>query len=58
MDRIGRVTMIVATLLFARGASVPCRAQPPAPLASSPTPPPQARDDHAVKRKPRAAQAD
>ena len=53
MDRIGRVTIILATLLLSWGESFPCRAQPPAllPAASRPAPPP-ASDDQAVKRKP------
>ena len=53
MDRIGRVTIMFATVLLSRGESFPCLAQPPAllPAASRPAPPP-ARDDQAVKRKP------
>jgi outer membrane protein TolC len=54
MDRIGRVTIMFATVLLSWGESFPCRAQPPAlpPAASRPAPPPPARDDQAVKRKP------
>ena len=53
MDRIGRVTIMFATVLLSWGESFPCRAQPPAllPAASRPAPLP-ARDDQAVKRKP------
>src|SRR5271157_5873822 len=53
MDRIGRVTIMFATVLLSWGESFPCRAQPPAllPAAARPAPPP-ARDDQAVKRKP------
>ena len=59
MDRIGRVTIIFATVLLSWGESFPCRAQPPAllPAASRPAPPP-ARDDQAMKRKPAPLQAD
>jgi len=53
MDRIGRVTIMFATVLLSWGESFPCRAQPPAllPAASRPAPL-TARDDQAVKRKP------
>ena len=53
MDRIGRVTIMFATMLLSWGESFPCRAQPPAllPAASRPAPL-SARDDQAVKRKP------
>jgi len=41
MDRIGRVTIMFATVLLSWGESFPCRAQPPAllPAASRPAPP-------------------
>jgi len=53
MDRIGRVTIMFATVLLSWGESFPCRAQPPAlPLAASRPAPPPASDDQAVKRKP------
>ncbi len=52
MDRIGRVTIMLATLLFSGGESFPCRAQPPAlpPAASFPAQP-AARDDQSVRLK-------
>jgi outer membrane protein TolC len=52
MDRIGRVTIMFATVLLSWGESFLCRAQPPAllPAASRPAPL-TARDDQAVKRK-------
>ena len=55
MDRIGRVTIMFATVLLSWGEFFPCtcRAQPPVllPAASRPAPL-TARDDQAVKRKP------
>jgi len=55
MERIGRVTIMFATVLLSWGEFFPCtcRAQPPVllPAASRPAPL-TARDDQAVKRKP------
>ena len=53
MDRIGRVTIVLATLLLSWGESFPCRAQPPALLpATSRLAPPAARADQVVRLKP------
>ena len=52
MDRIGRVTIMFATVLLSWGEPFPCRAQPPA-LPHPPIPPPRpASDFGATKRKP------
>ncbi|MGA9926190.1 MAG: TolC family protein, partial [Isosphaeraceae bacterium] len=52
MDRIGRVTIMFATVLLSWGEPFPCRAQPPA-LPHPPIPPPRpASDFGATKLKP------
>jgi len=53
MDRIGRVTIILATVLLSWGESFPCRAQPPA-LPHPPIPPPRPASDFGATERKRA----